>query len=331
MTSASAPTSNPKGAQFTVGRILDVSFSLFLNVASSCGTIFVNKLIFKSYGFTFGTTLTVCHFIVTFLLLLCCVYFGLFEFKRLPMTKVLPISFAFCGYVVFNNISLLYNSVSFYQVMKILCTPVIIAIESVFYGKYTDNRVKLSLIPVCLGIFITVATDFEVNLIGTVFALVAVVSNSLYTIYGKTKQSELQANAMQILLYQSIQSAVILLFCIPIFDDTSKLLAYKFDTDSMTWILVSCFTAFAVNLSFFLLVGKTSPLTVNVVGYLKTCIVFIGGFLFFDTVVDMKNIIGISLTLLGVLAYTYVKIEEDKQRQASAAKDAPTAAVQQRV
>ena len=44
------------------------------------------------------------------------------------------------------------------------------------------------------------------------------------------------------------------------------------------------------------------------IGYLKTCIVFIGGFVLFGTKLEAKNVLGISLTLLGVLIYTYVKM-----------------------
>lgn len=91
---------------------------LALNVFASCGTIFINKFVFKVYGFNFGTTLTVFHFIITFLLCLVCGYTGVFQIKKLEILRVLPISFAFCGYVVFNNLSLLFNSVSFYQVMN---------------------------------------------------------------------------------------------------------------------------------------------------------------------------------------------------------------------
>jgi hypothetical protein len=45
-----------------------------------------------------------------------------------------------------------------------------------------------------------------------------------------------------------------------------------------------------------------------VIGYLKTCIVFVGGFVLFNYPLDIKNVFGISLTLLGVLIYTYVKM-----------------------
>jgi uncharacterized membrane protein YuzA (DUF378 family) len=68
--------------------------------------------------------------------------------------------------------------------MKILCTPTIILIQERFYGISTDNRTKISLLPVCFGIFVTVVTDMEVNLVGTIFAILATISNTLYTIVG---------------------------------------------------------------------------------------------------------------------------------------------------
>ncbi len=299
---------------------LGVIFSLSLNVLASCGTIFLNKFLYSSLGFNFGTTLTVLHFVVTFSLCALCAYFKYFEVKQLSLWKVLPISIAFCGYVVFNNISLLYNSVSFYQVTKIFCTPLIILIETNVYRKTTDNRVKLSLVPVCIGICITVVTDMSINFRGSVYAFLAVLSNTMYTIYGKTKQNELGCNAMQIRIYQAAQSAIILMFFVPFLDDMGKLLEFDFTkVTSLFWILFSCFAAFTVNFSFFLLVGKTSPLTVTVVGYFKTCIVFVGGWLMFDQNLTVQNTVGIVITLLGVALYTYVKynvdLEEQKKKQ----------------
>jgi solute carrier family 35, member E3 len=183
---------------------LDVITSLLLNIGASCCTIFVNKYLFKN-NFKFGTFLTVLHFIFTFIMMLCLSNIGLnfYQIKKFRILKVLPICFAFSGYVVFNNISLVYNSVSFYQIMKILCTPTIILIKFYFYGEKTTRNTILSLLPVCVGIFIAIVTDTEINVVGTIWAILAVGSNSMYTIYGKTKQNELEASAMQLLLYQS--------------------------------------------------------------------------------------------------------------------------------
>ncbi|KAL9644580.1 hypothetical protein ABK040_015319 [Willaertia magna] len=291
--------------------------SISLNIAASVGTIFINKLLFKSYKFSeLGTTLTVFHFIFSFIFTAIAASFGLFQPKKLPLLRVLPISLAFCGYVVFNNISLAYNSVSFYQVMKIMCTPTIIVIEYFLYKEKPDKRILPTLIPVCLGTFITVFTDLEMNWYGTMMSILAVFSNALYTVYGTTKQKELKANSLQILLYQSLMSGIMLIFAIPFFDNTEALRNYNWSFDNIIVILSSCFTALFVNFSFFLIAGKTSPLSVNVVGYFKTVLVFVGGFLLFSSVVTIQNALGVLLTLVGVAWYTYEKYkitEEEKQ------------------
>jgi drug/metabolite transporter (DMT)-like permease len=51
-----------------------------------------------------------------------------------------------------------------------------------------------------------------------------------------------------------------------------------------------------------------------VVGYFKTVIVFLGGWILFDQQLNIKNIIGIILTLIGLAGYTYVKIQEDQAK-----------------
>jgi solute carrier family 35 protein E3 len=285
-----------------------VLVSLLVNVVSSVGVIFINKrMVFIGANFPFGTVLTIIHFVVTFL---GCLFFAklrLFEIKKMEILRVLPICFAFCGYVVFNNLSLLTNSVSVYQTSKILCTPIIVAIEYVAYRKREKRSTLISLFPVCIGVAITVYTDSEVNLVGSVWATLAIVSNSFYTIWGKTKQSELNVTAMQILTYQAPISAAMLMLAIPL-DGLSALASYRMTSYSLLAIGTSCIFAFGVNFSFFLFVGQTSPLTMNVVGYLKTCLVFIGGFLFLDTVATVQNVLGVVITMAGLALYTASKI-----------------------
>jgi solute carrier family 35 protein E3 len=158
--------------------------------------------------------------------------------------------------------------------------------------------------------------------------------------YGKTKQNELNANPMQILFYQSITSGFMLIPCVFLLDDYQGLLNYNFTYENVSVILLSCVTAFFVNFSFFLLVGKTSPLTygfirrltnsVNVVGYFKTCVVFIGGVLFFSNNLDYKNGTGVTLTLLGVFLYTFVP-KDNKPAPAQQAKEAKPVKPEERV
>lgn len=316
---SASPSSNSNEPTSDAFRMV---MSLAFNVVSSVGVIFINKrLVFQTAGFHFPTALTIIHFVVCFFGCLGFARSGFFELKALPLSKVLGISLAFCGYVAFNNLSLLTNSVSVYQISKILVTPVLIVLEYITQGKTQSKQTLLSLAPVCVGIIITVYTDAEVNLVGTFWAFLAIIANAFYTMWGSTKQKELDVSPMQILSYQAPMSAFLLLFTLPIFEPWHELANYRYSSTSIFYIFLSCMFAFGVNFSFFLSVGKTSPLTINVLGYLKTCLVFIGGFVFFDTVPTWQNILGITVTMLGFAMYTKSKMPS------STAQATPPAAV----
>jgi hypothetical protein len=76
--------------------------------------------------------------------------------------------------------------------------------------------------------------------------------------------------------------------------------------------------------------SKTNKYSVNVVGYFKTCVVFIGGVLFFSNNLDYKNGTGVTLTLVGVFLYTFVP-KDNKPAPAQQAKEAEPVKPEERV
>jgi solute carrier family 35 protein E3 len=57
------------------------------------------------------------------------------------------------------------------QIAKIGTTPMVVVLETVYFGKVFSRKTKLSLIPVCLGVLLTSATDIQFNFIGATHAL----------------------------------------------------------------------------------------------------------------------------------------------------------------
>jgi solute carrier family 35 protein E3 len=151
-----------------------------------------------------------------------------------------------------------------------------------------------------LGVCVVSVTDFQLNLIGSLIALSGVFAGSFYQIWVGTKQKELGVNSMQLLYYQSFISMVILTVAVPLIDDAVALYNYQFTTQSVSWILFSAFLAFFVNLSTFLIIGKTSPVTYNMVGHFKLCVILLLGFVIFAYPVDYRQVLGISVTLGGL-------------------------------
>lgn len=137
----------------------------------------------------------------------------------------------------------------------------------------------------------------ELNFIGTVVAFSGVIVTSLYQIWVGTKQKELQCDAMQLLYFQAPISAVALIFAVPFFDDLAALRAYEWNSEAIRDIVISALLAFGVNISIYGIIGRTSPVTYNVVGHLKTACVLVMGFVVFGYPVMYKNVGGIVLTV----------------------------------
>ncbi|KAI8804749.1 triose-phosphate transporter family-domain-containing protein [Cladochytrium replicatum] len=283
---------------------------ILLNIVSSVGIVISNKWVIETHNFRFGTLLTFFHFVMTSVGLELCARFGLYQRKRIPWSQVVALSASFCGFVVLTNLSLQYNSIAFYQMAKVLTTPTIVVIQSLYYGVQFSNLIKASLFVTCFGVLVTSVTDVKVNFIGTLCAISGVIVTSLYQIWVGTRQKELGANSMQLLAYQAPLSAFMLLFVIPLIDDMKGLRSYQFTVENITWIFISSFLAFFVNISIFLIIGKTSPVTYNVVGHFKLSTIIILGFVIFGSPVDFKNILGILISCGGVFWYTHLKMKE---------------------
>lgn len=277
------------------------------NFVVSCTIIWANKFVYMG-GFKNNVCMTALHFFVTFLGLEICARFGAFERKWVPVRKVLPIATAFCGFVVFNNFSLQYNLVGVYQLWKVMTTPAIVVIQSVFYGMQLPLREKVTLIPICIGVVCATAGEFRTNVTGTVFALLGLFSTSFYQIMVKTEQQALQLDAWQLLYLQAPLSCVMLLLIAPVCEDVGALASGSYTTSTWFWLGVTAVLAFLVNLSIFIVIRRTSPLSYNVLGHGKLCTILLSGFLFFGEEPTSVRLLGISLALFGIFAYTYVKL-----------------------
>ncbi|CAN1253161.1 UDP-xylose transporter 1 [Linum perenne] len=81
------------------------------------------------------------------------------------------------------------------------------------------------------------------------------------------------------------------------------------------FIMMSCLIAVAVNFSTFMVIGKTSPVTYQVLGHLKTCLVLLLGYTLLHDPFNMRNIVGILVAMGGMVLYSYFCTQEGKKKQ----------------
>ena len=127
---------------------VQVTFGIAANILSAISIVFLNKAIYVSYSFP-SMTLTLVHFVITSFALQVCAWLDVFSPKGVPLSNVLPLACSFCGFVVFTNLSLQYNTVGTYQLAKAMTTPVILFIQALFYSKPTSIPIILTTVSCC--------------------------------------------------------------------------------------------------------------------------------------------------------------------------------------
>jgi len=228
---------------------------------------------------------------------------------------------SFCGFVVLTNLSLQFNTVGTYQLIKVMTMPCIMVIHTVAYGKSYDAKIKSTLIPITLGVLLNSYNDVKFNLLGTLIASVGVVVTSFYQVWVGSKQTEFNVNSMQLLYYQAPLSASLLIPVIPFFEPVfaeGGVFGSHWPQKTVVMVLASAMVAFSINLTIFWIIGNTSPVTYNVIGHLKFCLILTLGYFLFRDPLQSNQIVGILCTLSGVIIYTHFKMqaaENEKKKQ----------------
>ncbi|KAI4794855.1 hypothetical protein KUCAC02_031794 [Chaenocephalus aceratus] len=284
---------------------------LLVNLLSSICIVFINKWIYVHYGFP-NMTLTLVHFVVTWLGLYVCQKMDIFAPKSLPIRSIVWLALSFCGFVAFTNLSLQNNAIGTYQLAKAMTTPVIILIQTTYYKKAFSTKIKLTLAPITLGVILNSYFDVRFNMLGTVFATLGVLVTSLGS---GAKQHELQVNSMQLLYYQAPLSSGFLLCVVPMFEPLTGDggIFGPWSLPALATVLFSGVVAFLVNLSIYWIIGNTSAVTYNMFGHFKFCITLVGGYLIFNDPISINQALGILCTLAGILSYTHFKLAEQEE------------------
>ncbi|KAI5666285.1 hypothetical protein M9H77_16138 [Catharanthus roseus] len=309
---------------------LGVVGALFLSVASSVSIVIVNKALMSNLGFPFATTLTSWHLMVTYCTLHVALRFNCFENKPIDIKTVMLFGILNGVSIGFLNLSLGFNSIGFYQMTKLAIIPFTVLLETIFLKKQFSQKIKLSLLILLFGVGVASITDLQLNLVGTVLSLLAIITTCVGQILTNTIQKRLNVSSTQ-LLYQSAPfQAAVLFVSGPLVDQCltkQNVFAYKYSPLVLAFIILSCLIAVSVNFSTFLVIGKTSPVTYQVLGHLKTCLVLGFGYTLLHDPFTARNIGGILIAIVGMGLYSYFCTCETKKKQGG---DLPSSLTQQK-
>eukprot|EP00262_Sarcandra_glabra_P019799 TRINITY_DN7633_c0_g1_i2.p1 TRINITY_DN7633_c0_g1~~TRINITY_DN7633_c0_g1_i2.p1 ORF type:complete len:363 (+),score=47.41 TRINITY_DN7633_c0_g1_i2:140-1090(+) len=268
----------------------------------------------NGYAFSFATTLTGFHFAVTALVGLVSNATGYSTAKHIPMWELLWFSIVANMSITGMNLSLMLNSVGFYQISKLSMIPVVCVMEWILHSKHYSREVKTAVIVVVVGVGVCTVTDVKVNAKGFLCACVAVLSTSLQQISIGSLQKKYSVGSFELLSKTAPIQAISLLLFGPVIDyylNGQFISNYKVSTGAVLFILLSCSLAVFCNVSQYLCIGRFSAVSFQVLGHMKTVCVLTLGWLLFDSALTFKNILGMATAVLGMVIYSWA-VENDK-------------------
>lgn len=168
---------------------------------------------------------------------------NMFQAKRVSILSILPLAIAMILNVVLLNASLAYSSILFYQMVRVLNTPCVAALNWLVSKTSMSTRAALALIPICLGVAVvsysetagkSAASDRTTTTWGVVFAFSALFAGAIYTVWIAKYHKLLDCTSMQLLLNQTPVSVLVMLYIIPVADEVT---AWR-TLDAPKWLLV---------------------------------------------------------------------------------------------
>jgi solute carrier family 35 protein E3 len=299
--------------------LLETTLCVGANIVSSVTLILANKWIVLRENFAHMTILSCLHFYFSFFVCGILLMLGVFQYKPVNnFSHLLRISLGSLASIIFMNLNLAHNSVGFYQLSKLAAIPCTLVVESILNVRHQEltfpMATSLLLISVGLGIFIV--NDIDFNIVGSIWAILAVVSTSLAQVWFSPLQRELQLNSIQLLVHTTPILTLGSFCMIPLFEERKDVMELKLTYSLFQSVLFSCVCAVCQNISNYLVLEKTSPITYTVLGHIKTLLIlFLGGKLFDTSTLSMRSVIGMGSALVGVILYSVDNFKQQQNRE----------------
>ncbi|MED6120273.1 hypothetical protein PIB30_019423 [Stylosanthes scabra] len=237
--------------------------------------------------------------------------------RDLYLRSVVPIGALYSLSLWFSNSAYIYLSVSFIQMLKALMPVAVYSISVLFKKEGFKNETMANMLSISFGVAIAAYGEAKFDAWGVSLQLMAVAfeATRLVLIQILLNSKGISLNPITSLYY--IAPCCLVFLSIP-----WLIMEYPSLRDNSSFHLdfvifgTNSFCAFALNLAVFLLVGKTSALTMNVAGVVKDWLLIAFSWSVIKDTVTPVNLIGYGLAFLGVAYYNHSKLQALKASEA---------------
>jgi GDP-fucose transporter C1 len=245
-----------------------------------------------------------------------------FTYKPHIAKGLLQLSVVFVGMITFNNLSLKYVEVSFYNVARSLTIVFNVVFTFVMLGERTSQAVLACLATVIVGFFVGAKGEVHFSLIGTLYGVTSSVFVSLNSIYTKKAMSLIDGNTWTLSAYNNMNAMLLFVPIILVNGEIaiiSENWALLFSPYFWTIMILGGVFGFLINVVTIMQIKATSPLTHNISGTAKACVQTVLALMIWKNPTSFENLLGVALVLFGSMAYGYIRnkeMEADGERKA---------------
>ncbi|GMH44114.1 hypothetical protein BSKO_12048 [Bryopsis sp. KO-2023] len=292
----------------------------------SISVILFNKWLLAYSGFPFPLALTMWHMLFCSMVAVVCIkVLNICPTHNMSsqdyFRRVVPIGFLYAGSLWLSNSSYLYLSVSFIQMTKSLMPGLVFGAGVLLGTERFSWAVTGNMTLIAAGVVVCAIGEANLVVKGLVQQLLALVfeATRLTMIQVLINSKGLKMNPLQSLYYVSPACFVGLLipFSLVEFDQLTTRTDWEF---SPLVFIANASAAFFLNLAVFLLIGKTSALTMNIAGVVKDWLLIFFSYSVFKAPVTFLNLFGYVFCCSGVAVYNYMKLQMIKKAAAGEGK-----------
>lgn len=234
--------------------------------------------------------------------------------RDLYLRSIIPIGLLFSLSLWFSNSAYIYLSVSFIQMLKALMPVAVYSLGVIFKKDKFSSQTMANMVTISVGVAIAAYGEAQFNLWGVTLQLAAVCVEALRLVLIQILLNSRGISLNPITTLYYVAPACFAFLSIPwYFIEYPKLLLSTFQIDFVTFGLNSMI-AFMLNISVFVLVGKTSALTMNVAGVVKDWLLIAFSWSVIMDKVTSINLFGYGIAFIAVCYYNYAKLQAMKTK-----------------
>ena len=233
--------------------------------------------------------------------------------------QMVPVSVSFVLMIIFNQLCLQFVEVSFYNVARSLSIVTNVILSYLILGQKTSVATMLCLLVVILGFFVGTEGEVNLNVLGTLFGVIASVFVSMHSVYTKKSNGFVGGDKWKLAFYSNFIAS----FMYPpllviagehlIVAEHGTMFAQPFYWATM---FIGSFLGFLIGIVTVMQINFTSPLTHNISGMAKACVQTLLALVIYRNPTTPMAMIGVGLVIGGSGLYTWVRIREDDAAKA---------------